>query len=66
MAMISDFDGRNLRPTPRLATGVGQLWQRMAMRFLDNYRPERHYMRGPGPKWHEKHACAAVSDQTKH
>jgi hypothetical protein len=20
-----------------------------------NYRPEDHYMRGPGPKWHEKH-----------
>jgi hypothetical protein len=19
------------------------------------YRPEDHYMRGPGPKWHEKH-----------
>jgi hypothetical protein len=19
------------------------------------YRPERHYMRGPGPKWREKH-----------
>jgi len=19
------------------------------------YQPERHYMRGPGPKWHEKH-----------
>jgi hypothetical protein len=19
------------------------------------YRPERHYMRGPGPKWHAKH-----------
>jgi hypothetical protein len=19
------------------------------------YRPEAHYMRGPGPKWHEKH-----------
>jgi len=19
------------------------------------YRPEVHYMRGPGPKWHEKH-----------
>ena len=19
------------------------------------YNPERHYMRGPGPKWHEKH-----------
>ncbi|HEU4476703.1 MAG TPA: hypothetical protein VFR71_08440 [Methyloceanibacter sp.] len=20
----------------------------------DSYRPELHYMRGPGPKWHEK------------
>lgn len=20
------------------------------------YRPERHYMRGPGPKWHARHA----------
>jgi hypothetical protein len=19
-----------------------------------SYRPERHYMRGPGPKWHER------------
>lgn len=22
---------------------------------LDPYRPELHYMRGPGPKWHAKH-----------
>jgi hypothetical protein len=21
-----------------------------------NYRPEAHYMRGPGPKWRAKHA----------
>jgi hypothetical protein len=21
----------------------------------DSYRPELHYMRGPGPKWHERH-----------
>jgi hypothetical protein len=20
------------------------------------YRPEKHFMRGPGPKWREKHA----------
>jgi hypothetical protein len=28
--------------------------------LFDPYRPERHYMRGPGPKWHAKHnaACA--------
>jgi hypothetical protein len=22
---------------------------------FDSYRPELHYMRGPGPKWREKH-----------
>jgi hypothetical protein len=26
------------------------------------YRPEAHYMRGPGPKWREKHA--AIHDPT--
>jgi hypothetical protein len=23
--------------------------------LYDPYRPERHYMRGPGPRWHAKH-----------
>jgi hypothetical protein len=22
---------------------------------IEKYHPEKHYMRGPGPKWHEKH-----------
>jgi len=26
--------------------------------ILDPYRPELHYMRGPGPKWHAKHRPA--------
>jgi len=26
--------------------------------LLDPYRPELHYMRGPGPKWHAKHRPA--------
>ncbi len=28
---------------------------KMVKRMFDPYRPELHYMRGPGPKWHEKH-----------
>jgi len=24
-------------------------------KLYDSYRPELHYMRGPGPKWREKH-----------
>ena len=26
----------------------------------DRYRPEAHYMRGPGPKWRAKHAQVAT------
>jgi hypothetical protein len=26
--------------------------------LVDPYRPELHYMRGPGPKWHAKHEPA--------
>jgi hypothetical protein len=26
---------------------------------FDSYRPELHYMRGPGPKWREKHGLTA-------
>ena len=32
---------------------------------FDPYRPELHYMRGPGPKWHAKHnpvSAASVGD----
>lgn len=28
-------------------------------RMCDPYRPELHYMRGPGPKWREKHGQAS-------
>jgi hypothetical protein len=29
---------------------------------FDSYRPERHYMRGPGPKWHAKHDPAPAGE----
>jgi len=29
-------------------------WQRLVEIASDPYRPELHYMRGPGPKWHAK------------
>jgi hypothetical protein len=29
--------------------------------MFDIYRPERHYMRGPGPKWREKHSQPAAT-----
>jgi len=34
------------------------VWRRLRQWIFDTYRPELHYMRGPGPKWREKHAHA--------
>jgi hypothetical protein len=39
----------------RLYAGVSYLRHEIAETRADNYRPEMHYMRGPGPKWREKH-----------
>jgi hypothetical protein len=29
--------------------------------LVGSYRPDLHYMRGPGPKWHAKHAGFLVT-----
>jgi hypothetical protein len=34
---------------------ASQRWRWLRTSLLDPYRPEEHYMRGPGPKWREKH-----------
>jgi len=34
---------------------VAKRWRRLKTDLFDPYRPELHYMRGPGPKWREKH-----------
>ena len=35
-----------------VVTLLGPSWDGPAVK----YRPEDHYMRGPGPKWREKHS----------
>jgi hypothetical protein len=40
---------------------VAQIWRTLKKDLCDPYRPELHYMRGPGPKWREKHANASRS-----
>jgi hypothetical protein len=34
--------------------------------LFDPYRPELHYMRGPGPKWREKHVAQNVEERASH
>jgi hypothetical protein len=42
-----------------LAT-AGEFWRTQLGRLTDPYHPELHYMRGPGPKWREKHPEAKI------
>lgn len=33
-------------------------WRAFFMKAFDPYRPEQHYMRGPGPAWRAKHRAS--------
>jgi hypothetical protein len=37
---------------------IMQIGKDLVQAFADPYRPELHYMRGPGPKWRAKHPVA--------
>lgn len=44
---------------PRPFAGVGRaladFWRGLTRDAIRPYRPELHYMRGPGPAWHARH-----------
>jgi hypothetical protein len=42
----------------KVAKTVANAWRAAIGDQADSYRPEAHYMRGPGPKWRAKHAQA--------
>jgi hypothetical protein len=43
-------------PPPRLGALIFGFWKDLIRDLTDPYRPERYYMRGPGPKWRAKNA----------
>jgi hypothetical protein len=43
----------------RILGATARRWRRLKTCLFDPYRPELHYMRGPGPKWQAKHAGSA-------
>ncbi len=40
---------------------LANAWRALMANQRSSYHPEKHYMRGPGPKWREKHARNADS-----
>jgi len=45
---------------PASVTPWVSAWRASLADWTTSYRPEKHYMRGPGPKWREKHHKAAM------
>ena len=44
----------------RVLGPLREFWSGLTSNVFGSYRPELHYMRGPGPKWREKHAYVSV------
>ena len=44
-----------MQPLLRRLTEIAIHWHRLLGLARNPYRPELHYMRGRGPKWHAKH-----------
>ena len=38
---------------------IRSYWRQFFARAFDPYRPELHYMRGPGPAWRAKHMASS-------
>ncbi|WP_316396255.1 hypothetical protein [Bradyrhizobium sp. 33ap4] len=43
------------RKTAESAGNFASVFHNLIMDVRDSYRPELHYMRGPGPKWRARH-----------
>ena len=56
---ISVISGSAAALLPRPFAGIGRFlalfWRELTRDALRPYRPEQHYMRGPGPAWRAKH-----------
>jgi hypothetical protein len=55
-------------PPSVLTSAAERVWRSLlnSLRMLitidvRTYQPEKYYMRGPGPKWREKHARGRIS-----
>jgi hypothetical protein len=50
-----------LTPLRRGLNVIVTTWHKLMKTACDPYRPELHYMRGPGPKWYAKHQSRSES-----
>ena len=46
-------------PESGLLAEIRSFWRLFFARAFNPYRPELHYMRGPGPAWRAKHVASS-------
>jgi hypothetical protein len=51
-------------PSLKALADLANIWRALLTSHAHAYRPEKHYMRGPGPKWREKHARDGAAAQS--
>ena len=57
-ASFSPRSTHDSRPSP--VSELKIFWRQFFARAFNPYRPELHYMRGPGPAWRAKHGAEAL------
>jgi hypothetical protein len=62
-ASFSSPTHRRAGPT-KSSTGIRDFWHQLFARAFDPYRPELHYMRGPGPACRAKQMALSPAVQS--
>jgi hypothetical protein len=44
---------------PGLVGEIREFWRQFIVAAFHSYRPEQHYMRGPGPAWRAKQVASS-------
>ena len=58
LTALLGFSAKTTQRAPWLTGALRGLSHKTFETLFHPYRPERHYMRGPGPRWHAKHGQA--------
>jgi hypothetical protein len=64
MATITSDSLSSARASGKREPAIRGFWRQFFFRAFDPYRPELHYMRGPGPAWHAKHKALSPAVQS--
>jgi hypothetical protein len=64
MTTVASPPRASRRGTASLRSTLLDLRRVLTKDLLNAYRPEKHYMRGPGPKWYERHALDQTLDRS--